>query len=106
MLNLKQASGAALARERGSWVLLQNCHLAVTWLPTLEALVEHFTPEAAKREFRLWLTSMPCPAFPVTVLQVSPSLIYGFVATQFCVESARLSTSWMPALPAPKKSGL
>eukprot|EP00668_Euglena_longa_P033659 GGOE01043258.1.p1 GENE.GGOE01043258.1~~GGOE01043258.1.p1 ORF type:complete len:629 (+),score=195.85 GGOE01043258.1:40-1887(+) len=58
-------------RERGSWVLLQNCHLAVTWLPTLETLVEQFTPEGAKREFRLWLTSMPCSAFPVTVLQVS-----------------------------------
>ena len=29
-----------------------------------------FNPQAMKREFRLWLTSMPTIAFPVSVLQV------------------------------------
>jgi dynein heavy chain len=27
----------------GTWVILQNCHLAVSWLPRLEALLESIT---------------------------------------------------------------
>ena len=55
----------------GSWVLLQNCHLCVSWLPTLERIVEDFRPDQINESFRLWLTSKPSPHFPVAVMQVS-----------------------------------
>lgn len=32
------------AMERGQWVLFQNCHLAPSWMPTLERLIEMVDP--------------------------------------------------------------
>ena len=62
------------ARQRGLWVLLQNCHLSRSWMPALEEIVESFANDDPSKgnsdpNFRLWLTSMPCSYFPVSVLQ-------------------------------------
>ncbi len=64
----------------GDWVLLQNCHLAKSWMPQLERIVDGLQDSAGNvasgvhPDFRLFLTSMPAPYFPVPVLQQGAKL--------------------------------
>ena len=56
-------------RRNGMWVCLQNCHLSASFMPELEKIQELAIIDDIHDDFRLWLTSMPCSFFPVTVLQ-------------------------------------
>eukprot|EP01022_Parablepharisma_sp_SALTPOND_P028499 TRINITY_DN71064_c2_g1_i1.p1 TRINITY_DN71064_c2_g1~~TRINITY_DN71064_c2_g1_i1.p1 ORF type:complete len:4083 (+),score=665.19 TRINITY_DN71064_c2_g1_i1:2435-14683(+) len=68
----EKAAAALLdqAKQNGGWVLLQNCHLAVSWMPQLELIVENIS-DTVHKDFRLWLSSFVCDKFPVSVLQNS-----------------------------------
>jgi dynein heavy chain len=58
-----------IARDKGWWVCLQNCHLCEAWMPDLESLCEATTKDMADDKYRLWLTSEPSKAFPQYILQ-------------------------------------
>lgn len=52
---------------RGHWIMLNNCHLLVKWLKTMEAIIENI--QKPDKNFRLWLTTEPTDGFPLGILQ-------------------------------------
>ena len=64
------------ASERGFWVLLQNCHLSLSWMPRLETIIDNLSPEKVHARFRLCLVTMSSPEFPIGVLYQGTKLIY------------------------------
>ena len=63
------------AAESGGWIVLQNCHLALDWMPRLVMLWEDEILSLASgtvnthKAFRLWLTSYATKNFPSQILQ-------------------------------------
>eukprot|EP01063_Lacrimia_lanifica_P009197 TRINITY_DN1620_c2_g3_i1.p1 TRINITY_DN1620_c2_g3~~TRINITY_DN1620_c2_g3_i1.p1 ORF type:complete len:4609 (+),score=2253.81 TRINITY_DN1620_c2_g3_i1:158-13984(+) len=55
--------------KQGGWVFLQNCHLMLKWLPTLEKIIDDLPSQKPNENFRLWLSSIPHPHFPIGILQ-------------------------------------
>lgn len=58
---------------RGQWIMLQNCHLLVAWLKTLEKVLDKI--DKPHKDFRLWLTTEPTPNFPMGILQRSLKVV-------------------------------
>lgn len=38
------------AMEKGHWVFFQNCHLAPSWMPSLERLIENISPAKVRTD--------------------------------------------------------
>lgn len=57
--------------RHGHWVFLANCHLSISWMPSLEKIIENIPNENPHPDFRLWLSSSPHPDFPISILQNS-----------------------------------
>ncbi len=77
-LSLGQGQGPAAeeaileAAQAGSWVILQNCHLAEKWMERLAKIWEDSLlsdAESIHPAFRLWLTSYATANFPSQLLQ-------------------------------------
>lgn len=58
---------------RGQWLMLQNCHLLISWLRQLEKAIEKI--EKPHKDFRLWLSTEPTEAFPIGILQRSLKVV-------------------------------
>eukprot|EP00937_MAST-01D_sp_MAST-1D-sp2_P001104 g1104.t1 len=58
----EEAAAAVMTRfaETGGWVMLQNCHLMQSWLPTLERQFE-VASASAHQDFRLFISAEPPP---------------------------------------------
>jgi hypothetical protein len=63
------------ARDRGLWVLLQNDHLALSWMPRLEQIIAGMHRQKTHRRFRLCLVTISSIDFPIGILYQGQTLI-------------------------------
>jgi hypothetical protein len=62
--------------ESGYWLVLQNCHLSLSWMPRLEYLIDHLDPTEVHERFRLCLVTMSNDRFPIGILYQGSKLVY------------------------------
>ncbi|XP_039277456.1 dynein heavy chain 10, axonemal [Nilaparvata lugens] len=62
-----------VAIDRGHWLMLQNCHLLISFVRSLEKVLESMSKPHP--DFRLWLTTDPTQSFPIGVLQRSLKVV-------------------------------
>jgi dynein heavy chain len=63
--------------HRGHWIVLANCHLLLSWLKTLEKMLTAMNSGVTKPhpDFRLWITTVESPEFPLGILQQSLKVV-------------------------------
>lgn len=57
----------------GHWLMLQNCHLLISFMKKLEKFYEKI--DTPHKDFRLWMTTDPIPTFPIGILQKSLKIV-------------------------------
>jgi len=61
----------AKAAQNGDWIILENLHLVEDWLPTFEEKMNKWKGPELNARFRMWITCVPVPSFPATILEKS-----------------------------------
>ena len=60
-----------MAKASGEWLLLENCHLYLSFMPKLDRVADEIDDALVNPNFRLWLTTKSCPEFSISLLQKS-----------------------------------
>lgn len=63
----------AQIRDQEKWILLQNCHLAKSFMTMLEKKVDEIVETGSS--FRLFLTVLPSNVIPITIIQDSIKIV-------------------------------
>ena len=60
-----------LAAKERTWVLLQNCELMLELMDEMEQIIGKYKETYLDPNFRLFITALPHPEFPLGLLQMS-----------------------------------
>ena len=59
------------AAQNGDWIILENLHLVLEWLPTFEEKISMWKAAELNPRFRMWITSVSVVDFPTSILERS-----------------------------------